>query len=57
MSPDAALQLGIDARRHGLEATDNYWHTDQQPMHDAWLRGWQMADDQDDVELPEEEAV
>lgn len=56
MSPSTAFQMGITARQNGVAESENpFIATD--PLHDEWLRGWQMADDQDDVELPEEEAV
>ena len=56
MQPADAFQMGIRASEDGLMESDNYWPAEH-PLHDEWLRGWQMADDRDDVELPEEEAV
>lgn len=54
MSPSTAFQMGMTARQYGITADENYFAATD-PLHADWLRGWQMADDQDDVELPEEE--
>ena len=56
MSPSTAFQMGMTARQNGKPQADNEF-APADPLHTDWLRGWQMADDQDDVELPEEEAV
>lgn len=56
MSPSTAFQMGMTAQQNGRPQTDNDF-TSNDPLRADWLRGWQLADDRDDIELPEEEAV